>query len=238
MCVAPNCTKWDTKSSGNCIPIYCWIRKTPITQVLGWDTKKSEKIANRYIVGRDQVWGRLTTVRSVLKAKSNLFNFLDRFTKLENKTIDKVYGGEPSDWHPQCSTKDRMSCLAPAELVKCFTTQHLLHTNLVKSLLEIIQHLVHICGDEDVIVLQGIILFCPFPHPRHSNVSLQFFRKPELFTFCLPSLLASSCLKGEKWKPHHSFSLASVVFSWSSTTTWSTFKKNKIPTSICGCLWS
>ena len=44
----------------------------------------------------------------------------------------------------------------------------------------IIQHLVHICGDEDVIVLHGMFLFRPLPNPCHSNVSLQFLGKPEL----------------------------------------------------------
>ena len=41
-------------------------------------------------------------------------------------------------------------------------------------------HLVHICGDEDVTVLHGMFLFRPLPNPCHSNVSLQFLRKPEL----------------------------------------------------------
>ena len=43
-----------------------------------------------------------------------------------------------------------------------------------------IQHLIHICGDEDVIVLHGMLLFLPLPNSCHSNVSLQFLGKPEL----------------------------------------------------------
>ena len=30
------------------------------------------------------------------------------------KTIEEVYSGEPSKWHPECSTEDRVSCFTPA----------------------------------------------------------------------------------------------------------------------------
>ena len=63
-----------------------------------------------------------TTRREVSQPQVGLFSrlnqtcwsFLGRYTKKENKTINWIYSGEPSNWHPQCSTKNRMSGFAPA----------------------------------------------------------------------------------------------------------------------------
>ena len=88
---------------------------------------------------------------------------------------------KPSQRHPERSAEDRVSCLTPAQLVKSISAQDLQRKHCWNHLEIIQEHLVHIGGDEDVIFLQCVIVFCPFPYPRHSNVSLQLFGEP---VFC------------------------------------------------------